>query len=422
MKKLIIAFIVLLAAVALGVFAQHTPSNLFITLGSTYIQTTLWFAVAAIIVGVFLLYQVWRILRGAYHIPGRVRHFSQRRRDTKNQQLTQRALCALFEGYWDNCEKYLLKSISAEDHMFFHYLGAAEAAYRQKKYVAGDTYLKKAQRIAQPSEVMALEITRARWQLTMQEYQQALTTLQLLQKVSPKHRFVVNGLKDVYLAMENWQALCDLLPNVRRYGNLSDATLDALEQHVYISLLHQAGSAGSAAENQPTVAVRLDQAWNAVPNRWHESPAIVAVYVKYLIRQAQHKKAEVVLKKALKDHHDPVLLEQYAQLISDDPARQLSRAEEWLKQDEQNTDLLLCLGKLCFELRLWGKAKNYLEAGLKIQPRVNIYPLLGQVLEQLGEKAAALECYKAGLQFVIEHRTSENIVIPIVGAGLVPAR
>lgn len=393
MKKLIIIFLVLLLAVLLGIFAHRTPSNLFITFGSMHIQTTLWFAIAVAIVGGFLIYQLWRLLRGIYHLPSHLHHFSVERRDARNQKLTHRALCALFEGYWQKSEKYLVKSVSNDGYAFFHYLGAAQVAFLQKNYLDGDVYMKKAQQVAQPSETLALEITRGRWQLAIAEYQQALKTFLLLQKISPNHVAVLNGLKESYLALENWQALHDLLPKLRRHAHLSAAICDALEQRTYIALLKQAGKLPSLTE--------LEETWHKVPGKWRQTPAILAVYTHYLIQQQQHKKAEDLLKMVLKKHLDPVLLAQYASLTSADVAKQLSRAESWLKHNEQNADLLFCLGKLCFRLRLWGKAKTYLEASLKNRPQAEVYSLLGQVLEQLGERAAALDCYKEGLKFVI---------------------
>lgn len=394
MKKLIVIFLVLLVAVAIGVVAHTNPGYVFITLGHMHLQTTLWFAILALVVGLWVIYGLLRLVLGLYRIPTHMRHFTQHRREVKLQKLTHQALCALFEGYWEKCEKYFTQSAKKGSHAFFHYLGAAEAAFEQKKYTNCDAYLKKAQQIATPDETLALEITRARWQLAAGEYQSALRTFLLLQKVSPNHVFVLNGLTTIYLALENWQALCELLPKLHRYAQLETTAYDQLEHRVYMALLHQAGK----LNDLPV----LEKTWRSIPERWHKAPEFLAVYADYLIKQDQHAAAEAVLKVALRKQRDPVLLEQYAALVTADSAKQLSRAELWLQRDDQNPDLLFCLGRLCFRLRLWGKAKTYLEASLKYKPRVDIYPVLGQVLEQLGEKSAALDCYKAGLNFVIQ--------------------
>ena len=59
--------------------------------------------------------------------------------------------------------------------------------------------------------------------------------------------------------------------------------------------------------------------------------------------------------------------------------------------------LLLCLGRLSLRNRLFGKARDYLQSSLQIEPRSETYRELGQLLEQLNETQAALDCYRKGL-------------------------
>jgi HemY protein len=308
--------------------------------------------------------------------------------------LDKKALRALLEERWHDCEIYFYKSAKKNAYPFFHYVAAAQAAFEQKKEDTANRYLNKAQKIAQPSESLVLDIMRARWQLSSGNYQQALDTLLLLQKVSPTHPFVLSGLKDVYLKANHWQTLSELLPQLRKHTTLDPAQLDELELRVLPALLEQAGQ-----------SKQLEEAWRNTSKKWHENPQLLSVYTKYLIADNQHPKAEALLKVALKKYRDESLLEQYANINSKDPVKHLARAESWLKQDEQNPALLFCLGKLCASHRLWGKAKTYLEASLKYQPRVQIYPVLGEVLEQLDEKHAALECYKKGFDLYEKNAT-----------------
>lgn len=385
MKKLILFFIVLLLAVGLGVLIHNHPATLLINIGHTAIQTSLWFAIIVLMIISFLIYQFICFLGGIYHIPFKFHHFIAERTERKLHQTTRKALCALLEGRLSECENYFYKSAKKESYPFFDYVAAAQAAFEQNKQEDATKYLKKAQEIAQPPEKLSLEIVRVRWQLAAQQYQAALATLQTLQKTAPTHPFILNGLKDIYLALENWQDLHILLPQLKKYGGLNETTSDTLEQHILSKLLDQS----SASE--------LEKNWEAIPKKWRQIPLFLSIYTKHLITHNQHNKAEKILKDALNKHRDTALLEQYTRVNSKDPVKQLSSAEAWLKQDDRNPDLLFCLGNLCVRHRLWGKAKTYLEASLKYKLRPEIYPVLGEVLERLDQKHAALDCYKAGL-------------------------
>lgn len=389
MKKLILCFVVLLLSVGLGVLIHDHPAYVFISAGHTTIQTSLWFAIFALIVILLVVRFVIRLLRGIYHIPRSVHHFFSERREKKSQALTQKALCALLEERWDDSEAYFQKIAKQQDYPLFHYLAAAQAAFEQHKEAAANEYLNKAQKIVKPSEVLVLEIMRARWQLRAGNYQQALATLTLLHDISPKHPFVLLGLKETYLALENWKKLYRLLPQLRQHTPLDQTQLDALEERTLSALLEKTG--------QEKLFSKLEDNWKGLSKKWREKPQLLAIYTKYLIEQNQHAKAEKLLKAELEKNRDAALLEQYACVKSKDPAKQLSRAEFWLKRDPHNPDLLLCLGNLCIRHRLWGKAKTYLELSLKYQSRAQIYPILGEVLEQLDQKQAALTCYKQGL-------------------------
>ncbi|RRQ21861.1 heme biosynthesis protein HemY [Thiohalobacter thiocyanaticus] len=77
---------------------------------------------------------------------------------------------------------------------------------------------------------------------------------------------------------------------------------------------------------------------------------------------------------------------------------QLSQLEEWLKEQPRNPVLLQAAGRLAILNRLWGKARNYLEAALEIQPTVEGYQLLGSLLEELEEPDQAAVCFRKGMQ------------------------
>jgi len=78
--------------------------------------------------------------------------------------------------------------------------------------------------------------------------------------------------------------------------------------------------------------------------------------------------------------------------------KQLTTAESWLETHDHDSALFLCLGRLCKYQRLWGKAQSYLEICLSLNSKDPvIYYELGQLMELMGHKNAALDYYRQGL-------------------------
>jgi len=77
---------------------------------------------------------------------------------------------------------------------------------------------------------------------------------------------------------------------------------------------------------------------------------------------------------------------------------QIEQAEKWLKRHPQEPGLLLALGKLCIQQKLWGKAQNYLDASVSLLPSHTAYEALGQLAEQMGKQDEASRYFQQALK------------------------
>lgn len=126
--------------------------------------------------------------------------------------------------------------------------------------------------------------------------------------------------------------------------------------------------AGERGLNEGETALQpLTQRWQNVPSALRGDPAVVAGYAAQLLRLGAEEEAEEVLRHALKQGFDATLVRLYGQVRGRDPAKQLQAAEGWLKEHPDDPGLLLTLGRLCLVNKLWGKAREYLEASLSFQ-------------------------------------------------------
>ena len=75
-----------------------------------------------------------------------------------------------------------------------------------------------------------------------------------------------------------------------------------------------------------------------------------------------------------------------------------SVAEKWLFDRPDDPILLECLGNLCINASLLGKAKDYFSAALKIKSSPGLFLKLGKVLSEIGEEEESRLMFERGLE------------------------
>jgi HemY protein len=205
---------------------------------------------------------------------------------------------------------------------------------------------------------------------------------------------ILKLLKDLYFQLRDWKSLAQLLPPLRKYKAIPALECDELEQRVYQALLKEIAPY--------TDLDNLRKYWESVPRPLQRMPRLLNEYVPCLIEKGAHVEAETLIRECIKKTWDSSLIRWYGLAIGEDVSKQLSVAENWLKQHGDDAILLLTLGRLCIRNQLWGKARSYLESSLALDPQPETYRELGMLLEQLDEPTAAAECYQKGLILATE--------------------
>lgn len=141
-------------------------------------------------------------------------------------------------------------------------------------------------------------------------------------------------------------------------------SLAALEQRAWGQNLSLATTRGEDAQSARQA---LERAWQQLTAAQRQEPQLVLAYAEQLRQVGAQSEAEQVLRTALKRDYESHLARLYGLVRGDDPARQLQTAEGWLKAHPQDASLLLTLGRLSLQNRLWGKARDYLESSLRME-------------------------------------------------------
>ena len=394
MASLIIKLLLLIIAILVAVLVvRDDPGQLMLRYRDYSVETTLAFAVIALVVSMVAIYYGLKLLRGVLRLPGNIKDMSENRRYARSRRQLNQGLIDLAEGRFEQAENHLMRMVNISENPLVHYLAAARAAQLQGKHDARDNYLKAAHD-GNPGAELAIGLTQAELQLAHRQTEQALATLTHLHGVAPKHDYITKLLARAYHELEDWRALAELLPDLRRKKLLKPAQLRELELDGYRGLLRQARHSQADYE----------AAWSKVPK---DRQADTELLCDYLTRFAEQQwfssAAEQALQRTLDREWAPRLVDIYGRLHAPDPNAQLTRAEKWLADYGQDEHLLLALGRIAMRAKLWGKAQGYFEASIGARANPAACLELAVLLEeQLQQKDRAAQYYEQGLRLALD--------------------
>ncbi|WP_312360127.1 heme biosynthesis HemY N-terminal domain-containing protein [Stutzerimonas balearica] len=398
MKRLVLYVVLLLAVGGFLAWAiAQSPGYVLITYDRFRYESTFWVFVA-LVAAIWLLALLVRWLLGVLQTSGAwVNPWSRRHRERRVNKASRLGQRELAEGQWAKALGHLKLAAEHDRQPLVHYLGAARAANELGEHEQSDQLLGKA-RDCQPDAALAIGLTQAQLQIARHQYAEARASLSELQADHPHHPQLLTLLQQLYVQLQDWPALCRLLPELRKQRVLPPARLDELERLAWTAAVEQAGVEEGAAPEQAREA--LEKRWQAMPGGLRSEPLVVRAYADGLARLGDEGKAEEVLLAALKRQFDDRLVERYGLVRGREPARQLSNAEGWLKSHSQNAELLLALGRISLRNELWGKARDYFEASLRMEHRAETCAELARLLTQLGDVEGGNRFFQQGLGLI----------------------
>ena len=343
---------------------------------------------------VLLIIKTYQLIENLFISLGQKR--KQRINDKARLSLSQ-GLIEYAEGRFERAEKILLQQIEHSEYRLLVYLSAARAAQQLGAHDRRDEYLHKAH-LEAPDADIAIGLTKAELQLGHEQNEQALATLTQLNELSPNHTYVLTLLANTYKQLQDWDNLKSILPALKKHTNLSAESFLNFE---VIVCNGQLSNLTRKTELEHSGSQPLILFWTDTPQHLKTLPDVVEHYAKQLIIVDAAGEAEKILRQYLnKNWHESTII-LYAELDVMVDKKQLEMVESWLNDHQQNTYLLLALGKMCTSLSLWGKAKSYLEASLAINPMPQNFLRLARLLEEhMAEPAAAQEYYHQGLHLL----------------------
>lgn len=387
MIRVLIAFFILLGSVLLGIQLSHDPGYVLIAINHWTVETTLWLALFGLLFLFILTHIILQLCHKIINLPHTIHRWNSRRLAHKAQATTRKGLIEYSEGYWKKAQNHLIQALPNAETPLLNYLTAARAAQKMGDSQLRDHYLRAAQQ-SMPEAKIAVELTQAQLQLANHQWEQALATLRHLHDLAPHHPYVLKLLIHLYEEVRDWPQLIELLPDLKRNHVVSPKEFETLQKTTYLNAMNDL-----AKQHNPEDTKAL---FHSLPRNLTHDPDLIAEYVRVLFKNQDYDAAEILLKRNLKKEFNAKLIGLYGLLPSHEV--QLAFAESLLKKNIHSSALYLCLGRLAMAQHLWGKARNYLEQSIELNPCPEAYAELGKLHEKLNDPLLACENYKKGLE------------------------
>lgn len=382
------------AAVAIVYVAKNTPGHAALVLDSYDVDVKLpldHFVILLIVLS-FISYVLIRMMLG-------VLEFGERHRVKKTDEMLLSGLKAYFESDYLKAKKNAAVALRLSDSPLATALSgaiAARSANELNDISERDQYIDSVITKAPEDKSLGL-IAKADFLIHEGRHKEALEALQSL--------YANGGLQSSSALLleikaqqqaKNWDAVLDLTDTLAGRPSSNQNVVRELRRDAQIEKI----------KNKFTDVRSLSQYWHqhVSPMEKRDSKLAVAAARAYMALNNCNA-AHQIIEHSLPMTWDVALIELYSECLGSHVSRQIECAEGWLRTHPNNAALLLTLGKLCGYCELWGKAENYLEASLSVEPSHKAHLALAQLYEKLGKHEAAITHYNKGLEHTLKKLT-----------------
>lgn len=375
--RLLLGFfaLALLAAVVAWLVGAD-PGYILIQRAPWTVETTLVFALGAVLAAWIVLTLLWWLLRWPLRaMVGRARR--------RGRIRFARGALALTEGRWVRAEKLLLGSSRMRSVKLPALIGAYHAArLRGDARRQGEVLARLG---AEPEGALAAATLRAEAEL---EDGRAGTAIELLTPLDHAQRLPPAAARALARALAlrgRGREALPLLQKVRTGLAAPREELDAFEADVLARALAAASD-----------AINLRSLWQELSRAQRRLPGVGTAFARRAAALGLADlgdEVESVLQKAW----DEDLVLAWAALPATDRGARLRNAEGWLREHPESGGLLVALGRLCREDQLWAKSEEYLQRALQTAHAALAWEELGRTYHGRGDHERASRAFANAL-------------------------
>lgn len=384
MKKLLIAFIVLLVAIALGYLIQQDTGYVLITYQHWMITTSFWVGAFTILLTFIAFYWLIRLLRTLASIPKKLTLHRKTALAHKKYRLLKQGLFDLITGRYKQAEKNLANIAKNTKKPTLFYLLGAISAQKENRIDRRNQLFKRAYQ-GSKSDILAIRLLQAKLYIENHQYEEALSLCKNIYKTHSKNKAAAHLLLTCYEKLDDWKSIIALLPTIKKLGISTTTIIETLENKAYRELLL------SYAYNQNLTD--FEALWANAPSQLKTEKILRTSYANLLEQTQNYNKKNQFIETTLKKQWDNDLLSFYM-THKESPkthAQAIKTAEEWLKNQPNSPQLYFTLARICLQEKLYGKAKEYAIQANMLNETAQSLALLGKIsmiLEEADTEAA----------------------------------
>ncbi|ARU54473.1 putative protoheme IX synthesis protein [Oleiphilus messinensis] len=397
--KTVVGLIILAGALLLGTLAGtlmlHDAGYVRVSLGHYMFESSFWFALC-LIIGLFAtIYLIFALLfRSLRGFQGISQWIDRKSQDAANREVT-KGMLEYTEGNWPKALKHLKGSASKANSPIVNYLAAAQAANEQGLVHDAEEMLQKAREV--PGSELAVGLTEAQLMVNNNQLESAVEKLKTLHSLAPQNPQILRQLKALYSQLQDWPQLTQLIPELRKKKIFVASELDELEQQCWTNVLQETTESIQKTMGSSYNPAQLEAVWEKIPSDLRKSEPLLLAYSASLRAIKHDDRAEMLLRKTLKQNWNDQLVLEYGLIRFSSPIEQLETAERWLESRPGNAELLLTVGRLALRTEGWHKAREYFEASLKFKKRMETYAELSRLCAHLGQLEQSTEYFMQGV-------------------------
>ncbi|PTQ91071.1 heme biosynthesis protein HemY [Agitococcus lubricus] len=382
MTRLLLLLFSLLLGGGLALLFLADNGYVLIAWQQSSIEMSLALALLLMLLSVLILFSAIELLLGVFGVRILLRKWLQRRRYQQAQQHFHKGLYWSSLAEYKQAEKAFARSAEFASEGLAAYLAAADAAQQQGAIQRAEDYL---QRADIPAHRIPVQMARIRLWMATGQWEVAASSLKLFYQHDRKQTIIAELLIEVLVKLQAWPDLIELLPLLTK--TLAYQESPASLNDAYQRSMQWLVQTGSRVDKVATLK-RLRDFWATIPNFAQQNIEIILSYAQAVVAIGFDEEAEDLIRSTLDQEWHNGLVELYGRLRYSQPEQSLAKAKEWLKKRPQNPVLLLTLGRLSMQNRLWDDAKAYFEQSLTLHKNTETYAEFVRLLQHLNDPEA----------------------------------
>ena len=395
MRRLLVTLVMALLLGAASIWVMQSDSGyILLSFNNTTVEMTVWVGILLYLTATGLGAWLLLLFKWLGDVGG-LRRWWTLRRSQQHGSKTAQGLILFSDHDWKQASTMLLSGADGSSMPDVNLLFAARAAAENNQIDQARMLLEQL-KVSHPKAKLLADKTLAEMLILEEQLDEAIQLLQPIAASKPGDRGVLRLLSDTYYLMGDWSSLQKILHDLNYYKAINPSDMKALEQDVYANLLSD-----FIPNPEFTLQEQKDQAgelWELIPRRLHNDAELICSYFDALQQVNDTDRVQLLLVKTINKRWHPELVERFGQLETSAPEKQLLAAEKWLSDHPEDAVLLVALGRICCQLRFWGKARDYFSVALRLQPSADIYLRLADVHAAMGDQIESHNMYKQGLR------------------------